>query len=112
AGHNPPLLARADGTMEQLESGGLPLGIMAFSEYEAGTANLLPGDVLVIYSDGVSEANNLAEDEFGMDRLSAVIRANVTASASGIRDKVESALSTFTGTAAPTDDITLVIVKR
>ena len=112
AGHNPPLLAHADGTIEQLESGGLPLGIMPFSEYEAGTVQLRPGDALVIYSDGVSEANNLAEEEFGMDRLSAVIKANITSSASGLRDKVESALSAFTGTAAPNDDITLVIVKR
>lgn len=112
AGHNPPLLARADGSIEQLESGGLPLGIMAFSEYEAGIVSLGRGDVLVIYSDGVSEANNLAEDEFGMDRLSQVIRANIARSASAIRDKVESALSEFTGTAAPNDDITLVIVKR
>lgn len=112
AGHNPPLLARANGTVEQLESGGLPLGIMPFSEYEAGTVSLGKGDALIIYSDGVSEANNLAEEEFGMERLSAVIMANVTASASGIRDKVESALSEFTGTAPANDDITLVIVKR
>jgi phosphoserine phosphatase RsbU/P len=112
AGHNPPLLAHADGTVEQLESGGLPLGIMPFSEYEAGTVTLTRGDVLVIYSDGVSEANNLAEEEFGLDRLSQVIRANVSRSAAAIRDKVESSLSEFTGTAAPNDDITLVIVKR
>ena len=112
AGHNPPLIGRADGTIEQLASGGLPLGIMPFAEYDVGSARLSPGDVLVIYSDGVSEANNLAEDEFGMDRLTAVISANVSRSASGIRDKVESALSAFTGTAAPNDDITLVIVKK
>ncbi len=112
AGHNPPLIGRANGTIEQLASGGLPLGIMPFAEYEVGTAQLGSGDVLVIYSDGVSEANNLAEDEFGMDRLTAVISSNVGRSASGIRDKVESALSEFTGTAAPNDDITLVIVKR
>ncbi|MBK7935396.1 MAG: SpoIIE family protein phosphatase [Acidobacteria bacterium] len=112
AGHNPPLIGRADGTIEQLASGGLPLGIMPFAEYEVGTAGLGPGDVLVIYSDGVSEANNINEDEFGMGRLTAVISANVGRSASGIRDKVESALSEFTGTAAPNDDITLVIVKR
>lgn len=112
AGHNPPLLGRADGTVEQLDSGGLPLGIMPFSEYEAGTVSLGTGDVLVIYSDGVSEANNLAEEEFGLDRLTEVIKANVARSASAIRDKVESALSAFTGTAAPNDDITLVIVKR
>lgn len=112
AGHNPPLLGRADGTVEQLDSGGLPLGIMPFSEYEAGTVSLGTGDVLVIYSDGVSEANNLAEEEFGLERLTEVIKANVARSASAIRDKVESALSAFTGTAAPNDDITLVIVKR
>lgn len=112
AGHNPPLIGRADGTVEQLSSGGLPLGLMGFAEYEVGRAKLDAGDVLFIYSDGVSEANNINEDEFGMERLTEVIRTNVHRSASGIRDKVESALSDFTGTAAPNDDITLVIVKR
>ena len=112
AGHNPPLIGRSDGTLELLQAGGLPLGLMSFAEYEVGHAQLNSGDVLFIYSDGVSEANNLNEDEFGMDRLSDVIRTNVGRSASGIRDKVESALSEFTGTAAPNDDITLVIVKK
>ncbi|MFM9905296.1 MAG: SpoIIE family protein phosphatase [Pyrinomonadaceae bacterium] len=112
AGHNPPLIGRADGTIELLESSGLPLGLMGFAEYEVGSAQLNSGDVLFIYSDGVSEANNLAEDEFGMDRLTEVISQNVGRTASGIRDKVESALSDFTGTAAPNDDITLVIVKK
>lgn len=112
AGHNPPLICRADGTLELLESGGLPLGLMGFAEYESGQAQIGSGDVLFIYSDGVSEANNLAEDEFGMERLKDVIRANVGRSANGIRDKVENALSDFTGTADPNDDITLVIVKK
>lgn len=112
AGHNPPLIGRADGSLELVESGGLPLGLMDFAEYETGHAQLNSGDVLFIYSDGVSEANNIDEDEFGMERLQNVIKSNVGRSASGIRDKVESALSDFTGTAAPNDDITLVIVKR
>ncbi|MEQ1922134.1 MAG: SpoIIE family protein phosphatase [Pyrinomonadaceae bacterium] len=112
AGHNPALIGRADGTIEQIDSSGLPLGLMGFAEYEVGKAQLNSGDVLFIYSDGVSEANNINEDEFGMDRLIQTISANVGRSASGIRDKVESALSDFTGTAAPNDDITLVIVKR
>ncbi|CAN5555118.1 hypothetical protein BH10ACI3_BH10ACI3_00550 [soil metagenome] len=112
AGHNPAILCRANGSIELLDSSGLPLGLMDFAEYETGTAHLNSGDVLFIYSDGVSEANNLAEDEFGMDRLQHTISTNVSRSASGIRDKVESALSDFTGTAAPNDDITLVIVKR
>ncbi|MEJ7623021.1 MAG: SpoIIE family protein phosphatase [Pyrinomonadaceae bacterium] len=112
AGHNPPVIGRADGRIELLSSGGLPLGLMGFAEYETGHANIGPGDVLFIYSDGVSEANNLNEDEFGMDRLTETIRANVARSASGLRDKVEAALSSFTGTAPANDDITLVIVKR
>ena len=85
---------------------------MPFAEYEVGQATLNPGDVLVIYSDGVTEANNLNEDEFGIDRLTEVVRTNVDRTASGIRDKVESALSAFTGTAPANDDITLVIVKK
>ena len=112
AGHNPPLVGRADGTVDQLASGGLPLGIMPFSEYEVGQAQLRSGDVLVIYSDGVTEANNLNEDEFGIDRLTEVLKANIDRTASGIRDKVESALSSFTGLAPANDDITLVIVKK
>ncbi len=112
AGHNPPLIGRADGSLELVESGGLPLGLMDFAEYELGQAQLHSGDVLFIYSDGVSEANNLDEDEFGMDRLKQVISTNVSRNASGIRDRVEAALSEFTGTAAPNDDITLVIVKK
>lgn len=112
AGHNPPLVGRSDGTDEQLGSGGLPLGIIPFAEYEVGETHLDQGDVLVVYSDGVSEANNVREEEYGMERLTEVVKANVKASASAIRDKVESSLSAFTGTAAANDDITLVIVKR
>jgi sigma-B regulation protein RsbU (phosphoserine phosphatase) len=112
AGHNPPIVARTNGGVEQLDSGGLPLGLMGFAEYESATITLAQGESVVIYSDGVSEANNLSEDEFGMDRLKEVIRANIAKSASGIRDKIESALSDFTGTAPANDDITIVIVKR
>jgi sigma-B regulation protein RsbU (phosphoserine phosphatase) len=112
AGHNPPIMGRADGSVEHLESGGFPLGILPQAEYEVGKVNLYSGDSLVIYSDGVNEANNLAGDEFGMERLTAVISKNIKASAAGMRDKVESALSAFTQTAPANDDITLVIVKR
>ena len=112
AGHNPPLIGRADGTIAQLSSGGFPLGIMPGAEFEVGQNTLSTGDVLVVYSDGVSEANNIHDEEFGMERLEEVVRKNVTASASGLRDKVESSLSSFTQTAPANDDITLVIVKK
>ncbi len=112
AGHNPPLVGRADGSVEQLESGGFPLGIIPTAEFELGQTQLNAGDSLVIYSDGVTEANNLKEDEFGIERLIEVVGKNIKASASGMRDKVESALSSFTQTAPANDDITLVIVKK
>lgn len=112
AGHNPPLLGLADGAIQQLDSGGFPLGILPQAEYDLGQIKLNSGDSIVIYSDGVSEANNLEGEEFGMERLSQVISKNITASAAELRDRVESALSAFTQTAPANDDITLVIVKR
>ena len=112
AGHNPPLIGRTNGVVEQLASGGFPLGIMPFAEYEIGETRLGQGEALVVYSDGVSEAANLKGEEFGMERLSQVISKNLAASASGLRDKVESSLSAFTQTAPAGDDITLVIVKK
>lgn len=112
AGHNPPLVGRTDGTIEQLASGGFPLGILPTAEFEVGETHLNPGEALVVYSDGVSEANNLAQEEFGVDRLADVVRRNLASSAAGLRDRVESALSSFTQTAPANDDITLVIAKR
>ena len=85
---------------------------MPGAEFETGETILQPGESLVVYSDGVSEANNIRDEEFGMERLSAVVQNNLKASAAGMRDKVESALSAFTQTAPANDDITLVIVKR
>ncbi|HVE56467.1 MAG TPA: SpoIIE family protein phosphatase, partial [Pyrinomonadaceae bacterium] len=99
AGHNPPLIGRIGGTVEQLDSGGFPLGIMPLAEYEIGETYLKSGEALVIYSDGVSEAANLKGEEFGMERLSEVVQKHLSASASGLRDKVESSLSMFTQTA-------------
>jgi phosphoserine phosphatase RsbU/P len=112
AGHNPPLVGRVNGDIEQLSSGGLPLGLLPMADYEVGETNLNAGEAIIIYSDGVSEANNIREEEFGMDRLTDVVRRNLHGSAAGIRDKVESALSAFTQTAPANDDITLVIVKK
>jgi serine phosphatase RsbU (regulator of sigma subunit) len=112
AGHNPPLIVHAGGTMEQLASGGLPLGIMSDADFREGRTQLRPGDVLVIYSDGVSEAVNPNGEEFGPTRLYEVVARNLDASASGIRDRIESALTKFCQGTPAADDITLVIVKR
>src|SRR5256886_1157310 len=112
AGHNPPLIVHAGGTMEQLASGGLPLGIMADADFREGQTKLHPGDVLVIYSDGVSEAVNPNGEEFGATRLYEVVARNLDTSASGIRDRIESALTKFCQGTPAADDITLAIVKR
>lgn len=112
AGHNPPIIVHDSGTVEHLSSGGLPLGIIANTEYREGRTQLSHGDVLVIYSDGVSEAVNPAGEEFGPERLYQVVAQNLNASASGIRDRIESALSKFAQGTPANDDITLVIVKR
>src|SRR5688500_17249586 len=112
AGHNPPLIGRADGSVAQLSSGGFPLGIIPGADFEVGETQLHPGEALVVYSDGVWEPNNIRAEGFGMDRLSNVVRKNVKASASRMRYKVMSAISAFTQTAPANHDITLLIVKR
>lgn len=112
AGHNPPLIVHSAGTVEQLASGGLPLGIKPDAEYREGRTQLQPGDVLVIYSDGVTEAVSPTGEEFGATRLYEVVARNVNASASGIRDRIESSLTKFAQGTSAADDITLVIVKR
>jgi serine phosphatase RsbU (regulator of sigma subunit) len=112
AGHNPPLIVHAAGTVEQLASGGLPLGIKPDAEYREGRTHLQRGDVLVIYSDGVTEAVSPSGEEFGATRLYEVVARNVNASAAGIRDRIESSLTKFAQGTSAADDITLVIVKR
>jgi len=112
AGHNPPMIVHAGGTMEQLAAGGLPLGIMPNAEFREGRTLLHPGDVLVIYSDGVSEAVNPTGEEFGPTRLYQVVARSLDESAAGIRDRIESALTKFCQGTPAADDITLVIVKR
>ena len=112
AGHNPPLIVHASGTMEQLAAGGLPLGIMADADFREGRTTLNAGDVLVIYSDGVSEAVSPSGEEFGPTRLYEAVARNLDASAAGIRDRIESALTKFAQGTPAGDDITMVIVKR
>ena len=112
AGHNPPLIVHAAGTVEQLASGGLPLGIKPDAEYREGRTQLQPGDVLVIYSDGVTEAVSPSGEEFGATRLYETVSRNIESSAAGIRDRIESSLTKFAQGTSAADDITLVIVKR
>ncbi|MDT7689523.1 MAG: phosphoserine phosphatase RsbU/P [Acidobacteriota bacterium] len=112
AGHNPPIIAHEGGTFEHLAAGGLPLGIVPDFDYREGRTQLRSGDVLVSYSDGVTETQNPKGEEFGTTRLQEVIAQNISASAAAIRDKIEAALSAFAQGTPAVDDITLLIVKR
>jgi phosphoserine phosphatase RsbU/P len=111
-GHNTPLLLRANGEMVKLDIGGLPVGLMPGISYDEDRVQFRPGDVLVIYSDGITESVNLQDEEFGETRLIEVVKNNLHRSASGIRDRIDEALSRFVGTAAAVDDMTVMIVKR
>ncbi|HSB09597.1 MAG TPA: SpoIIE family protein phosphatase [Blastocatellia bacterium] len=111
-GHNAPMLVRHSGEVERLDKGGLPIGMMQGVAYQEATVAFEPGDVLVIYSDGITESINERDEEFDEERLVEVVRNNLGRSASGIRDRIDEALSRFVGTTAPVDDMTLMIIKR
>jgi sigma-B regulation protein RsbU (phosphoserine phosphatase) len=112
AGHNPPVLVRTDGSVEYLGDGGTVLGILPSASYCEYRASLNPGDVLAIYSDGVTEATNADHDEFGDERFAEVLKANRHASAAGIVDAVNQALTAFAAGSPAADDITLVVARR
>jgi phosphoserine phosphatase RsbU/P len=112
AGHNPPIIIRASGEFEMLEGGGPVLGILPIAPYSEMHAQLNPGDILVIYSDGVTEANNVRYEEFEEQRLIDTLVEYRTASAADIVAAVTKALTDFAAGAPQADDITLVVAKR
>jgi sigma-B regulation protein RsbU (phosphoserine phosphatase) len=111
-GHNPPLLVRASGEVTGLDIGGFPVGITPFGDYHEGLVQLDPGDVLVIYSDGVTESQNEAGEEFDEARLIEIVQRHRGRTAAGLRDRIDEALQKFVGKAKTVDDLTLVILKR
>jgi sigma-B regulation protein RsbU (phosphoserine phosphatase) len=112
AGHNPPILMRASGEAQMLEGGGPVLGILAVAPYSEQREHLEPGDMLVIYSDGVTEATNHEYEEFGEDKLIEVLRKHRDEPATKIVEAVTKALTEFAAGAPQADDITLVVAKR
>jgi phosphoserine phosphatase RsbU/P len=111
AGHNPPLLLRANGTVEWLSEGGLPLGVMEDAKYEERPVALATGDVLVLYTDGVTEASNDIEDQYGVERLEALVRKNATRPAAEIVEALRDEVVTFTGARHLNDDLTVVVAR-
>jgi len=118
AGHNPPLVLRADGTMEYLKEGGLLLGMLDGQAYKQETVNLGPGDVVILYTDGITEAVGPAADEddidamFGEEALEEVVARSSHLPAAGIKEAILDAVSRHTEGVAQSDDITLVVIRR
>ena len=113
AGHNPPWILRRDGvTADRLTQTGRPLGLFEKSTYEAKTVDMAPGEVLLCYSDGVTEATNPAEEEFGEDLLRRLLGEARKGSPYDIIRRITAEIETHHGGGPRQDDITLVALKR
>jgi phosphoserine phosphatase RsbU/P len=109
AGHNPPLLVRANGSSETLTKGGMVLGVFPENSYEQAEVSVAPGDRLVFYTDGMTEARNPEGDEYGEERLLAAATAARTKSADAIKTVLLDDVNAFTGGQFE-DDATLIVV--
>jgi sigma-B regulation protein RsbU (phosphoserine phosphatase) len=114
AGHCPPYLfsTQNGGTVRELAGKGVPLGMFAHEAWQAQAIQLAPGDVLVLYTDGVTEARNSQRAFFGEDRLLESVRANVGRPARDIQEAILKAVDEFIGDGIRSDDITLAVVAR
>jgi sigma-B regulation protein RsbU (phosphoserine phosphatase) len=111
-GHNPPLLLRSrTGKFTTLEEAGPILGILPDTQFANTTVSLEPGDILTLFTDGVTEQENPSEEEFSLDRLKQVILNNQTQPVAAITSKVVEAVTTFADTTEQSDDLTLVVIK-
>ncbi len=112
AGHNHPFVMRADGTVERLDKGGMILGVMeTIIPYEEGSVDLCTGDLLVLFTDGVSEAMNIRSEEYGEDRLETVIRKAGGWGAQGLIDIIHQDITAHAEGAPQSDDITMMVIR-
>ena len=112
AGHNPPLLCRAGHVRPtQLTLTGIPLGIESDVTYEQRTLHLIPGDLILLYTDGVTDAMNAQGQDFGMERLERVLQEQFQSPAAEVLAALEGTLDEFTGPTAPFDDMAMMVVR-
>ncbi len=111
AGHNAPILRRQTGAIERLQAGGIPLGIQANAPYESGAVTLQSGDWLVVFTDGVIEAENDRAEEYGEVRLLTMLHANTAVAPSVLLDAIMLDLDRFVGSTPQHDDITLMLLR-
>jgi sigma-B regulation protein RsbU (phosphoserine phosphatase) len=109
-GHNPPFLITKEG-VKRLETGGLILGLFGHAEYEEETLQLGPGDLLVVFSDGLSEAVDVAGEEFGDDRILAAVAACADRDPKSLLRALLDEVKKFSAGTPQRDDVTVVIVQ-
>jgi serine phosphatase RsbU (regulator of sigma subunit) len=112
AGHNAGLLFRADGSVQRLEANGMPLGLFPVVEYEKVETTLAPGELLLLYTDGITEAANPKGDEFGLDRLQQVVAKYTSEPLVAIAVAIETAVEVFADGTPFGDDRTMVLLRR
>lgn len=111
AGHNPPLLLRGDGSIAWLTDGGLILGMFEQATFEEEANRLVPGDTLVLFSDGVTEAADPSGEQFGEERLLAIVRDAGQGSPAAIVERLVGEVRAFVAGAPQADDITVLVVR-
>ena len=111
AGHNNPILRRAGGQIERLDVGGLPIGIQPEVKYESATVTLAPGDWLVIFTDGLVEAENARQEEYGEPRLFSAIEAGKSLEPGEMLKRLMAELDLFVGNTPQHDDVTCMLLK-
>ncbi|MFY9742561.1 MAG: PP2C family protein-serine/threonine phosphatase, partial [Candidatus Sulfotelmatobacter sp.] len=111
AGHNNPILRRASGSVEHLDVGGVPLGILPAANYESATVTLAPGDWLIIFTDGLVEAENARQEEYEESRVLSLLAANADATPKEMLDRMMASLDLFVGSTPQHDDVTCLLIK-
>jgi serine phosphatase RsbU (regulator of sigma subunit) len=112
AGHNAGLLFRKDGSVQRLEANGMPLGLFPVVEYEKVETTLAPGELVLLYTDGITEAANPRGDEFGLDRLQTVVAKHTAEPLVAIAVAIETAVEVFADGTPFGDDRTMVLLRR
>src|ERR1700756_5504015 len=111
AGHNNPILRRASGQIERLDIGGLPLGIMPDVKYQSGNVTLAQGDWLIIFTDGLVEAENARQEEYGETRLLAALERNKAVEPRDLLKQLMAEVDLFVGNTPQHDDVTCMLLK-
>jgi sigma-B regulation protein RsbU (phosphoserine phosphatase) len=112
AGHNPPIHFRAaDGTLAELAATGMAMGVLSDAAYSQDSVRMLPGDILVLYTDGITEAENADLEMFGLERLERIILASPQLPANELIQEILNAVKAFIGDHPQSDDITLMVIR-